>query len=122
MPTNILRLPLFRAEIETVSNERARTSFLVRAGAPPADLDLGGIAFKLQVRTSAGDRNVHLEASTADGRLTVTGATLGVDIPQAVMARLSPLDFAFDILATADGIERRFMTGTWRHRTGVTRP
>ncbi|MDC7787953.1 hypothetical protein PQJ75_24625 [Rhodoplanes sp. TEM] len=120
--TNILQLPLFEAVIETHSNERARTSFLVQTGDPPADLALAGIAFKLQLRTAAKDRNVHLEASTTDSRLTITGATLGVDIPRTVMAALGEADYVFDIVATADGIERRFMYGTWRHRIGVTKP
>lgn len=121
--TNILQLPLYEVVVETHSNERARSSFLVQTGDPPADLALAGIAFKLQLRTIARDRNVHLEASTTDGRLIVTGATLGVDIPRTVMAALGgEVDYVFDIVATADGIERRFMYGTWRHRIGVTKP
>lgn len=122
MPTNILALPLYEVEVETASNEDALGGFSIEAGSPPAPLSLAGIDFRMQLRTSADSKNVQLEATIANGRLSAAGHLLGVAIDQVVMAGLPPRDYAFDVLAVADGVERRLMFGVWRHKLGVTTP
>lgn len=129
MPTNILLLPLYKIEVETATNEDALGSFAFESGEPLAPLGLDGIDFRLQLRTSAANASVHLEGSIANGRVAIgrnaedtANNVLVIAVDQTAMARLAPLDYAWDVLALADGYERRVFFGTWRHRLGVTKP
>lgn len=122
--TEILNLPLFSAVIETTSNEDAEGSFKFQTGEPPVAVSLAGIAFTMQLRTTAPSPVVALSGSTVDGRLAVSGASnefLVIHVLAAVMAKLPPADYTFDIVASADGHQRRVIFGDWRHRLGVTR-
>lgn len=122
--SNILLLPLYEVVVETRSNEDALGNFGFESGEPKQPLSLAGIDFRMQVR-AGGARIVHLDASLANGRLAILGDhshVLAIAIDQAVMARLEPRDYDWDILAIADGHERRVLYGTWRHRLGVTKP
>lgn len=123
--TNILLLPLYQIVVETYTNEDALGHFGVESGEPKQPLSLAGINFRMELRTSAPRRVVHLEATIANGRLAIVGAennVLAIAIDQAVMGRLAERDYDWDVLAVADGHERRMLFGTWRHRLGVTKP
>lgn len=127
MPTNILLLPLYEVDVETRSNEDARGSFAFEVsdgGEPPAfsALSLAGIDFRMQLRLGSASRVVHLEATAANGRLLAQDNVLSILVDQSEMAGLPAQDFDWDVLAIADGIERRVMFGAWRHRLGVTKP
>jgi len=95
----------------------------------PAPLDLTGIAFDLMIRTTAADPAVALWATTrtvdgAVGRIVSGGAggQVALDVSEAVMARLRPGTYAYDIVATADGRRVLVAYGTIEHVRGVTNP
>lgn len=94
----------------------------------PQPIDLTGIAFSMQVRRISTSATVLISGSTVDGRLVNSGAAglLTIAIPQAVLVRAgaSPDNepYALDILAQADGVSKRCLTGTLALLRGVTHP
>lgn len=71
----------------------------------PLPLDLTGIAFRAELRSSEADEQVFLVMGTADGTMLNGGAdgTLGFNVPRANLAHLSPRSYVMDVVATADG-------------------
>lgn len=89
----------------------------------PTPIDLTGIAFFLQLRQSADDATVYLDLSSAAGTI-INGGVSGVinlSIDWRVMAKIPPGTYVFDIVAVAEGVERRCVSGTDNHVRGVTR-
>lgn len=110
----------YRVDFQASNNEDLRQGFVLTdsAGTP---LDITGAALRFGLETSAG-RDV-LEASTLNGRITVSDAPAGrfdLAIPAAVMATLAEGAYRHDLLLEASGSVRRVWTGTLTLGQGVT--
>ncbi len=89
----------------------------------PGPIDLTGLTFRLQIRTAPEQTRLFMDVSTAAGTIINGGVSgvLGLSVESAVMSGLPPGAYVFDIVASGDGVDRRCVTGTINHVTGVTR-
>lgn len=116
--------------------QRSGLSFILNAGGTafvagdalvatvlPTPIDITGIAFRAQVRGSLDRATIDLDVSTAGNTMVNGGASgvMGFAVPWPLMARVPPGDLLVDVLAMADGVTRRCLTGTINHVPGVTR-
>lgn len=94
----------------------------------PQALDITGIRFVMMMRRSAQDATILVGADTDQGTL-VNGGTSGVlgwAIPVEMMQRVAissdGAPYVLDVLAMADGDQRRCVTGTNAVVPGITLP
>jgi hypothetical protein len=122
-PTNILQLPVVLLAIETLTNADWLDG-LEYWDAPPPDgvpIDLTGISFEMEMRTSPPVATVVLRASTANKLIRVYANTWQLLVPAPVMAIIPPGDYVFDLLGRADGYTRNLVQATCRVDLGITR-
>jgi hypothetical protein len=112
--SNLLAMPLTEISFEVHNNEDWIDS-IVYCVPPPQDitapqLDLRGISFYMDVRRSATDHEVILEASTDDATIAIglppNYGFLIVNVPLAKMKYVAPGAYVGDILGT-DGVNER---------------
>jgi hypothetical protein len=107
--------------LATITDAEANLTF------QPLPLDLTGIEFIAQMRSSAASAAVYLTAQTSDGTFN-NGGTSGVlafNIPQATLSNIFPAVYVFDIVAIADGHTLNLFPegpGTISLGLGVTQP
>jgi len=89
---------------------------------PPQAIDMGGIEFEMEMRTSAPAATVVLKATTDNGLIVVYANTWQLKVPAPTMSLIPPASYVFDMLAVADGRIRNIATGTVDIVLGVTRP
>jgi len=112
-PTNLLAMPFIGLQVETCNNEDWVDSivYYVNTGAvPPPELDIRGIIFEMEIRRAAGEHEVILSASTANGTLLI-GAPPDFgyflfNIPVVQMKNLIPGVYVGDITGR-DGVNTR---------------
>jgi|SRR5580765_556236 hypothetical protein len=122
-PTNILNLPIVILTIETLTNADWLDG-LEYWTAPAPDgvpIDLTGISFEMQMRTSPPVATVVLRASTANHLIRVYANTWQLLVPAPIMAIVPPGSYVFDLLARADGYTRNIVQAACRVDLGVTR-
>lgn len=111
----------YRVDIQSANNEDLRQAFVLADDSAQA-LDLTGAALAMDLETFEGTDV--LEATTANGRIVVHGATAGqfeLAVPAAAMRTLPPGSYQHDLLLTlADGRVHRVWTGTLTLARGVT--
>lgn len=94
----------------------------------PAPLDITGIRFVLQMRRAAGVPTVVLSGDTTTNTLVNGGASgvLGLAFPLTLLSQIPAnavgQPYAVDIVAIADGVQRRCVTGTNNLVKGITFP
>jgi hypothetical protein len=127
MATNILALPLAHLVIEVANNEDWIDSlvYVVSETDPPEQLDLRGIAFEMHVRRQPEIHEVVLDASTADGRLSIgapphTGHLIFY-VRQEVMRGLWAGKYVGDIRASDRNFQRVALTVELTVLEGITR-
>jgi hypothetical protein len=123
VPTNILLLPVVVAIIET-SNNADWLDGLEYHTAPPPDgdiIDLTGISFDMEMRSSAPVATVVLHASTDNGLIRVYANTWQLLVPSRTMMLIPPGDYVFDMLGRADGYTRNLVQATVLIDLGITR-
>jgi hypothetical protein len=89
--------------------------------APPQPIDLDGIAFELELRSSPPAATVVIQASTDNGLIVVYDNTWQLLVPAATMLLLPPATYVYDMLGVADGYTRMLASGTVSVVQGVTR-
>lgn len=122
--TNILKLPLLQIAFETGTNEDWLDGLAFFEADGTTAVAITGVTFRMQLRAKAEDRTAYLEASTANGKLLIGGASanvLSLNVPAAQMGSLAPGDYAFDLVAVADAHSRRVAAGSVTIVKGVTR-
>jgi hypothetical protein len=125
--TDVLALPLAHLEIVVANNEDWVDSlvYLVSDTDPPAQLDLRGLTFEMQIRRRPQDPEVVLLASTAAGSLSIGAAPdvgyLIFFIPQATMQLLWPGEYVGDIRVSDEWYERVCLTIDLSIIEGITR-
>lgn len=89
----------------------------------PIPIDLTGIEFKSQMRLDPEDAMAVLDLSTANGRLIsgLTGGQLSLNVPVSVMALIDPATYVQDLIAIADGRQRRVAVMSVAVDRGITR-
>ena len=118
---DVWELPLIDLQFEVGTNEDWVDSIelLDEDGVTP--LDLTGIAFRLQVRKTAPDHTVLIDASTAAGSLLVGNGVVGLYVLEDTMHGVPPGDYVLDIVGEKAGRTARLATGTVKVLQGVTR-
>jgi hypothetical protein len=88
---------------------------------------VGNNTLHMQVRTLATDPTVWLEATTANGLLTVSGggATIAIYLPQSMLVKLPPGSYVYSlIMSVLTGLGTYTRTevfrGTMTHNAGPT--
>lgn len=122
MSTNVLLLPSIAIEATLFTNAGWYDQVAILSAGVPLPLD--GIALHGQLRSRyAANPLVALDLTTANGRLTNSGATgiAGFYVGPDVIGTLAPGDYVLDVLAAADGVSLPFMRGTIHLLQGVTR-
>jgi hypothetical protein len=132
--TNILALPLTNATIQTSNNEDWIDAFKyvvpTSTTSDPTDptlpqLDLYGIDFEMQIRTTVGDPNVVLEASTDDGSLSrgfpPDVGFLIINISKTSMQTLQAATYVGEIVATDAQYTRTAIDLTLTITQGIVR-
>jgi len=89
---------------------------------PPQPIDMGGIEFEMEMRTTAPAATVVLKATTDNGLIVVYANTWQLIVPAPTMSLIPPASYVFDMLAVADGRIRNIANGTVDIVLGVTRP
>ena len=122
-PTNILNLPIAILNIATSTNADWLDGLEYWDGPPPdgQPIDLTGISFEMEMRTSPPVATVVLRASTANKLIRVYANTWQLLVPAPIMAIVPPGDFVFDLLARADGYTRNLVQAAVRVDLGITR-
>lgn len=130
MATNILALPLANVSFAISNNEDWIDSlvYMLRSetGDPSSDqLDLRGISFEMELRRAPPDHEVILQASTADGTLSI-GAAPNVGyliwyVPLATMQYIAAGNYVGDVRARDDEFERVCLTLDVTINQGITR-
>jgi hypothetical protein len=100
-----------------------RRSFAIKENG--VAVDLSGHTARMQIRETVSSSTTLLEASTSNGRITITGAT-GTVLVQISATDTAALTFArgvYDLLVTrtSDGYVTRHVQGDVRLDLGVTR-
>ena len=94
----------------------------------PQALDITGIRFVMMMRRSAQDATILVQADTDTGTLVNGGASgvLGWAIPVETMERVAissdGAPYVLDVVALADGDQRRCVAGTNAVMPGITLP
>lgn len=110
--TNILAIPLITLTVQVRNNEDWIDSlkYVVSDAVDAPQLDLRGIDFELEVRRSAEDHEVILNATIKDGTLAIglppDFGFLMITIPYSIMKTKEPGVYVADIRAKADGFVR----------------
>lgn len=107
------------------TNEDWLDAIELNDGAPtPAPLDLTGWSFHSQIRVSAEDATVMLDASTANGLHLIISSACAWNIAKAILAARLPAGvYVYDTVGTdPDGRAVRVAEGVITAETGVTRP
>jgi len=89
---------------------------------PSQPIDLTGIEFEMELRSSAQDITVVLKATTDNGLIIVYSNTWQFSVPATTMSLIPPASYVFDMLAVADNTVRIIASGTVQVNLGVTRP
>jgi hypothetical protein len=128
MTTNLLALPLASMTIDTGTNEDWLDTlcYVVDDGTPnPPQLDLRGISFAMEVRSSPPDHEVIILATTDNGGLRIGPAPdygwLIFYIPLDTMKVKFPGAYVGDIVASDGTLSRRVITFDLNIIEGVTR-
>lgn len=106
--SNILALPVMTGSLQFADNAdwHLTIQFVDGAGSP---IDLTGIAFRSEVRSTSADAHVVLDISSEAGSFVVDAASgrLSWAVPRAMVPRVAG-DYVTDIIAIAavDGITR----------------
>jgi hypothetical protein len=122
-PTNILYLPVVVLAITTETNADWLDG-LEYWDAPPPDgqpIDLDGIDFAMEMRTSPPVATVVLRATTANGLIRVYANTWQLIVPAQIMQGIPPADYIFDVLGFADSYTRSLVQAQVSVLEGVTR-
>jgi hypothetical protein len=122
-PTNILFLPVCVLQITTATNADWLDG-LEYWDAPQPDgnpIDLAGIRFAMEVRTSPPVATVVLRATTENGFIRVYANSWQLLVPAPVMAGIPPADYVFDLLGIADGYTRNLVQAQATVLQGITR-
>lgn len=123
MPTNIFALPLVTISVITGTTEDWVDSIkyvVAPTGASPdsdmtgwPQLDLRGIDFEMEIRRSAIDHEVILNANTKDGTLAIGAPPnvgfLLIRVPYAIMKTKFAEQYVGDIRASTDDDEVRIV-------------
>jgi hypothetical protein len=109
--TNILRLPLARADFSIFSNEDWLDSIAFFQADGTTALSLDGIAFQFGA-VSTHLTLYRLALSTADGSLLVGGNALSWNLPASRLINQQLGLWNYDVLAVADGHQRVRVSGT----------
>jgi hypothetical protein len=122
MPTNILYMPAVAMSMTAWTNADwiDGLEYWDTQG-PPNPIDLTGITFEMEMRTSPPAATVVLAASTTNGLIVVYSNTWQFKVPAATMGLIPPAPYVFDMLALADGTVRIIASGTVQVNQGVTR-
>ena len=106
MSTNILLLQQLSMTASIVNNADWRDALPPFTDASGNVIDITGIAFRGQIRSSVGDAKVWLEVSTSDGTLLNGGATgiLTLAVSVAKTQTITPGAYVFDLLAIDGGV------------------
>ena len=122
-PTNILYLPVVELLIDTTNNSDWLDGIEYWDDVPPAGnpIDLKGIEFALEMRTSPAVATVVLRATTGNGLLRVYANTWQLLVPAPTMLLVPPGDYVFDLLGFADGYTRNLVQAQTTVLQGVTR-
>ncbi len=86
---------------------------------------LAGCTAKMQARRNHGDREVLLEASTSNGRLTIVAGpgTIRLLVADEVTATIPAISGVYDLVVTdPSGTAVRLLEGRFVVKAGVTRP
>ena len=124
--TNILALPLVALAIKTGNNEDWIDTVKYVVGDPTGpQLDLRGIAFLMEIRRQASDHEVLLTGSTSDLTISIGAfpnyGFLIIHFNDETMATMQAGSYVADVVAQADGFERRTLDITLTIVEGVTR-
>jgi hypothetical protein len=98
--------------------------FTWRVGSPATNVNLTGFAARMQLRAKAESATVVLEATTANGRITLGGAagTVTVSLPAELTETLPANQYAYDIeLIAGNGEVTRLLEGFVTVDAEVTR-
>lgn len=122
-PTNILNLPVAILLIDTPTNADWLDGLEYWDAAPPGGnpIDLAGIEFAMEMRTSPPVATVVLRATTTNGYIRVYANTWQFLVPARIMLGIPPADYVFDVLAFADGYTRNLVQAQVTVLQGVTR-
>lgn len=122
-PTNILFLPIVVLAIETQTNADWLDGLEYWDDIPPVGnpIDLKGIQFEMEMRSSPPVATVVLRASTSNGLIRVYANTWQLLVPAPTMSLIPPGDYVFDLLGRADGYTRNLVQAQVAVNLGVTR-
>lgn len=122
--TNILALPQMTGSLSITNNGDWRQTIQFVATGTTTPIDLTGISFHSQVRSSAESAVVLLDLSTDDGTLVIDAPAgrLSWAVPESMLTTLRG-DYVTDIIAEAEGIRVNLCADplTLLVRHGVTR-
>ena len=123
LPTNILFLPIVVLQIDTQTNADWLDGLEYWDDIPPSGqpIDLNGIQFDMEMRSSPPVATVVLRASTANGLIRVYANTWQLLVPAPTMSLIPPGDYVFDLLGRADGYTRNLVQATVAVNLGITR-
>jgi hypothetical protein len=122
-PTNILFLPVVIMNIETTTNADWLDGLEYWSDVPPdgTPIDLTGITFDLEMRSSPPVATVVLHASTYNGLIRVYANSWQLLVPSTTMVLIPPGDYVFDLIGRADDYTRNLVQATVRVDLGITR-
>lgn len=111
MPTNILAMPRVLVTIITGTNEDWIDSLKYVLDDVGTPLDLTGIDLEMEIRKTPPDADVVITAnSLTDGYISVGGENsnmIVISVPLAIMKEVPANGYVGDIIAKADGYQRR---------------
>lgn len=121
--SNILLLPIVILQIETSTNADWLDGLEYWDDLPPAGnpIDLTGIEFAMEMRTSPPVATVVLRATTMNGLIRVYANTWQLLVPAPTMLLVPPGDYVFDVLGMADGYTRNLVQSEVSVLQGITR-
>jgi hypothetical protein len=111
--TQIRNLPAYTVSAVVGSNEDWVDSIAIADPFSGIPIDLTGITFHGALKATTTDK-----ASTSIA-VTAAGSVITLNVPAAFLGNYMPGLFIFDILATADGIARRVVSGTLMIQAGI---
>lgn len=131
MPSNLLAIPICELVVETGTNEDwvDAIKFIVDDGSDMPEempqLDLRNIHFEMEVRRSAPDHQVVVNASSDDGSIMVGDAPdfgfLIIHVDLEEMKIQQPGQYVADIIGTDDSAQRVIATIDLTIVQGITR-
>lgn len=117
----------YTLDIVVATNEDWKDALSFVTGDPATAVNLTGAVFEMHIRRTLDDPTTVLRLSTepSNGRLVISSpATLGIlsfNVPDEVMASLTPGEYAHDLMMTVGGVVRRIAAGAVTVEQGVTR-